>query len=134
MTAISSTCRHWEPIPAAATSSCSSTTRRALACRRNKRHPSSISFASTGSPCTSPASSIRRHPQARSLWSRLRKLRRDADGSYYFPPKLNWTHIYGYVRQRQGSGGANWQYFTIDATGLPNLSTLIHELGHTLGL
>ncbi len=60
--------------------------------------------------------------------------RRDADGSYYFPPKLNWTHIYGYVRQRQGSGGANWQYFTIDATGLPNLSTLIHELGHTLGL
>lgn len=66
----------------------------------------------------------------------------DLEGKYYFNPKRNWTHVYGYLRWHPGGGGAWASYFTLDACngggGMHSRSTLryllTHEFGHTLGL
>lgn len=58
----------------------------------------------------------------------------DNSSQYYFHPKLNWTHVYGYVSDRTGRSGAWGHYFTIDARTSDPLYRLIHELGHAFGL
>lgn len=66
----------------------------------------------------------------------------DDEGEYYFAPRLNWTHRYGFIRDipgRSGGGGAQDHFFSAGAGrgGNANLTTyqvVFHELGHTLGL
>lgn len=58
----------------------------------------------------------------------------DSNGEYYFHPKYNWTHHYGYARHRFGRSGANAHFFTIDMYVGDRPYRVIHELGHTLGL
>lgn len=65
--------------------------------------------------------------------------RLDGTGNYYFPPRLNWTHRYGFIRDIPGSsggGGAQDHYFSV-GSGTRRLVTyqvVFHEFGHTLGL
>lgn len=58
----------------------------------------------------------------------------DGNGDYFFDPKKNWTHYYGYARHRKGRSGAWGNFFTIDMKTSDQLYRLIHELGHVIGL
>ena len=80
---------------------------------------------------------------------------RDANGAFYFNPKLNWTHHYLYSRHFMGRS-STWHYVNIDVntnacpmdavnpqTDLrcnptrdvdDEIYRIVHELGHSLGL
>lgn len=63
----------------------------------------------------------------------------DAAGDYYFAPRLNWTHRYGFIRDVPAATGGSAQnhYFSAwAAQGEPAMTyqMVFHQLGHTLGL